>query len=65
VARTTQDLQVLDMQLADEAFYRSDPELVSNSLRRRAGLQSDIEALEQQWFDLQQQLEQIDRDAAR
>jgi ATP-binding cassette subfamily F protein 3 len=64
VARTTQDLQALDTQLADEAFYRSDPELVSKSLRRRAGLQSDIEALEQQWFDLQTQLERMDQDAA-
>jgi ATP-binding cassette subfamily F protein 3 len=55
----TEELKALDAQLADESFYRADQDVVAASLRRRGSLQREVQELEEQWFELQSQLERI------
>jgi len=59
VQAATQELKSLDAQLSVESFYRADPDGVGSCLRRRGDLQREIQALEEQWFELQARLESI------
>jgi ATP-binding cassette, subfamily F, member 3 len=63
VSQATAELRELDTRLADEAFYRADAEQVAGCLKRRAALQVDIESMEERWFALQAQLEELDAGA--
>jgi ATP-binding cassette, subfamily F, member 3 len=53
------EISELDALLASEAFYASDPDGVSEALKRRGQLQSSQQALEAQWLQLQSELDAI------
>ncbi|HEX4583609.1 MAG TPA: ATP-binding cassette domain-containing protein [Burkholderiaceae bacterium] len=55
----SEEMRDLDARLASEAFYSGDPEPVSQALKRRAQLDHALRTLEEQWFELQSQLDAI------
>jgi len=55
----TQELKDLDTQLANEAFYVGDADVVSNTLKRRGELERQVQKLETQWFELQTRIDAI------
>jgi len=54
-----EEVTELDARLASEAFYASDPDGVSEALRRRGQLQQSQQSLEAQWLQLQSELDAI------
>ena len=60
MAAISTQLRELDARLADSDFYHSgDADTVAATIRQRADLARKLETLEEQWLDLQTQLEQI------
>ena len=60
MAAISNQLRELDARLADSDFYHSgDADTVAATIRKRADLAGKLETLEEQWLDLQTQLEQI------
>jgi ATP-binding cassette subfamily F protein 3 len=60
MAAISAQLRELDARLADAEFYHAgDADAVAATIRQRADLARKLETLEEQWLELQTQLEQI------